>query len=105
MWQYALWGLAGAAVNRALVLLEANRRVKGAPWRFPEGPGGRVFALAVALHCGIAAAVTYAAAAFKVIDNPWVAVGLGATVPVAIKTIIRLALEPLASRDPDEVVE
>jgi hypothetical protein len=96
MWQYALWGLAGAAINRALIFLEANRRVKGPAWRYPEGPGGGFFILAVMLHCGIGSAVTYAAAASKVVSNPLVALGLGATAPVAMKTIGRLALAVLA---------
>jgi len=102
MWQYALWGLAGAAINRALVFLEANRRVKGPAWRYPEGPGGGFFALAVALHCGIGAAVTYAAAVSKVIHNPLLALGLGATAPVAMKTVSRIALAALPLRDPSE---
>lgn len=95
MWLYALWGLAGAAINRALVFLEANRRVKGPPWHFPEGPGGGFFALAVVLHCGIGTAVTYAAADTKLIHNPLMALGLGATAPVAMKTISRIALAAL----------
>ena len=102
MWQYALWGLVGAAINRALIFLEANRRVKGAPWRFPEGPGGGFFALAVGLHCGIGAAVTYASAVSGVIHNPLLGLGLGATAPVAMKTVSRIALAALPSRDPSE---
>src|ERR1022692_3045910 len=100
MWEYALWGLAGAAINRALVFLEANRRVKGSAWRYPEGPGGGFFALAVVLHCGIGAAVTYAAAVSQVIHSPLLALGLGATAPVAMKTVSRIALAALPARDP-----
>jgi hypothetical protein len=96
MWQYVFWGIAGAAINRALLFLEANRRVKGPAWRYPEGPGGGFFALAVVLHCGIGSAVTYAAAESGVVSSPLVALGLGATAPVAMKTIGRLALAVLS---------
>ncbi len=97
MWQYALWGLAGAAINRALIFLEANRRVKGPAWRYPEGPGGGFFALAVVLHCAIAAIVTYATADSRYIHTPLLGIGLGATAPVAVKTICRMALAGLPS--------
>jgi hypothetical protein len=92
MWQYALWGLAGAAINRALIFLEANRRVKGPAWRYPEGPGGGFFALAVALHCAVGAIVAYATAASGYIHTPLLGIGLGAGAPVAVKTISRMAL-------------
>lgn len=95
MWQYTLWGLAGAAINRALLFLEANRRVKGPAWRFPDGPGGGYFMIAVALHCGISSIVTYAAAESQVVSNPLLALGLGATAPAAMKKLGRLALAAL----------
>jgi hypothetical protein len=93
----ALWGLAGAGINRALVFLEANRRVKGPAWRYPEGPGGGFFALAVVLHCAIAAAVTAAAAQSGYVTNAVVALGLGVSAPVAIKTMSRVALSVLTA--------
>jgi len=102
MWLYALWGLGGAGINRALVFLEANRRVKGPAWRYPEGPGGGFFAMAVALHCGIGAAVTYAAADSHLIHTPLVALGLGATSPAAMKTIGRIALAAFSSPEPGD---
>lgn len=101
MWQYALWGLAGAAINRALIFLEANRRVKGPAWRYPEGPGGGFFALAVALHCAVGAIVTYATSVSGYIHNPLLGIGLGATAPVAVKTISRMALAALPPADSD----
>lgn len=98
----ALWGLAGAAVNRALVFLEANRRAKGPAWRFPEGPGGGFFVLATALHCGIGALVSTAAAQSGYISNSLVALGLGATAPVAMKTLSRKVLAAVTATDREE---
>ncbi|GAA2071286.1 hypothetical protein GCM10009780_03220 [Actinomadura alba] len=99
MWEYALWGLLGAAANRALVFLEANRRVKGVAWRFPEGPGGGYFLVACLLHCGIGAALTSAAAATGVIATPLIALGLGATAPTAMAKVGRYALAALPADD------
>jgi hypothetical protein len=101
MWQYALWGLAGAAINRALIFLEANSRAKGPAWQYPEGPGGSFFALAVVLHCAVGAIVTYATAASGYIHNPLLGIGLGAAAPVAVKTISRMALAALPPAEPD----
>src|SRR4051794_14255957 len=88
----SLWGLAGAAINRALVFLEANRKVKGPAWRYPEGPGGEFFALATALHCVMGAVVTTAAAQSGFVPKALVALGLGASAPVVMKTLSRMAL-------------
>jgi hypothetical protein len=76
--------------------------VKGGPRRAPEGPGGGFFALAVALDCGISVAVAYGPAVSKVLHNLLLALGLGATAPVAMKTISRIALAVLPSNDPGE---
>jgi hypothetical protein len=95
----AVWGLAGAAVNRTLVFLEANRRAKGPAWRFPEGPGGGFFVLATVLHCGIGSVVSAAAAQSGYISNSLVALGLGASAPVAMKAISRMALAAVTATD------
>ncbi|MBO3751017.1 hypothetical protein J5X84_33510 [Streptosporangiaceae bacterium NEAU-GS5] len=102
MWEYALWGLAGAAVNRALVFLEANRRVKGPAWRYPEGPGGGYYALATILHCGIGSIVTYAAATSHIVSSPLIALGLGSGAPVVMAKIGRYALAALPRTEPDQ---
>lgn len=101
MWQYAFWGLAGAAVNRALIFLEANRRAKGPGWRYPDGPGGAYFLVACVLHCGIGAVLTAAAALTGVIATPLLALGLGGVAPAAMAKIGRYALDalPVASED------
>ncbi|GAA1264283.1 hypothetical protein Psi02_76130 [Planotetraspora silvatica] len=93
MWHYALWGFAGAAINRALVFLEANRGAKGPAWRYPEGPGGQYFIVACVLHCGIGAGVTLAAAMTGIIATPLLALGLGGVAPVAMAKIGRIALD------------
>lgn len=97
MWQYALWGLAGAAVNRALIYLEASQRAKGWPWRRPHGPGGGVYAVSVILHCAIGALVTWAAADAGLIVNALLAVGAGAVAPVLVKKASGYTLAMLPS--------
>jgi hypothetical protein len=97
MWQFALWGLAGAASNRAIIFIEASSRVKGRPWRYPEGPGGVVYAISVLLHCCIGAIVTFAAAESGYIRNSLLALGLGASATVAMKTISRMSLAALTA--------
>lgn len=87
MWQYALWGLAGAAMNRALVLLEASQHAKGWPWREPYGPGAGPYWIATLLHFIIATVVTAAAAQAGYIPNALVAVGIGAAAPIAVKKV------------------
>ncbi|URM94088.1 hypothetical protein LUW76_06960 [Actinomadura madurae] len=92
MWQFVVWGLMGAAANRTLAFLEANRRVKGPPWRYPKGPGGRYYLFACALHCMLAAMVTSAAAASDLIDAPWLAFAFGAGAPAIMAKLGRYAL-------------
>ena len=97
----ALWGLAGAAVNRALIYLEAAERVKGPPWRAPRGPGGLAYLISLVLHCCIGGIVAGAAARSGLISNAVVALGLGAGAPVAVKKLssYTLALLPRVSDD------
>lgn len=94
LWQYAaLWGLAGGAVDRALIYLEAAQRVKGRhPWRLPDGPGGGVYAVSVLLHCAIAAVVTGAVGEAGYAPNAAVALGLGVVAQVVVKKLSSYAL-------------
>ncbi|NVI87983.1 hypothetical protein [Actinomadura sp. BRA 177] len=101
MWQFALWGLLGAVANRTAAFLEANQRVKGPPWRYPKGPGGRYFLFACALHCLLATMVTSAAAASDMIPAPWVAFILGAGAPAVLAKLGRYALLALPA-DPGD---
>lgn len=103
MWLYALWGLAGAAVNRALIFLEASQRVKGWPWRSPDGPGGGVYLVSVVLHCAIGAVVAFAAADARIATNGLLALGLGAGAPVVVKKVsgYTLAVLPRPTEDAD----
>lgn len=101
MWEYALWGMVGAAINRALIFLEANKRAKGPAWRWPEGPGGIFFIIACVIHILIGAAVTLALATTSIIDTPLLALGMGASAPVAMAKIGRypLGLLPPVARE------
>lgn len=91
MWQYALWGLAGAAANTGVVFLEASRRVKGWPWVRPRGPGGGVYAATVVINLGIAAVATAALATTTIVGSGFVAFGLGAAAPVVVKKMAAYA--------------
>jgi hypothetical protein len=101
-WQYALLGLAGALIQRALIFLEANRQAKGPAWRYPEGPGPFFFILATALHGAIAATVTYVAADAGYIHNYLIGLGLGIAAPVAVKRISSIALGALPPAGPPD---
>lgn len=98
MWQYALWGLVGAAANVGVVFLEATRRVKGWPWARPKGPGGGVYAASIVVHLAIAAATTAAMATSMIITSGFIAFGIGAAAPVVVKKLARYA-ETLLPRD------
>lgn len=89
MWQYALWGLLGAATNRAVLFVEAAQRVKGWPWKRPRGPGGGVYAASIVIHLGIASTTTAALATTSIIASGFLAFGAGAAAPVVVKKIAR----------------
>ncbi|UMP06670.1 hypothetical protein [Amycolatopsis sp. EV170708-02-1] len=91
VWQYALWGLIGAATNRAVLFLEACHRVKGWPWARPRGPGGGVYGVSIVLHLGIATATAAALATTEIVANGFVAFGIGAAAPVVVKKVARYA--------------
>jgi len=99
MWQYALWGLVGAAVNRALLFLEASQRVKGWPWAQPDGPGGGVYAVSVVLHLAIAATTTAAVSTTALLSSGFLAFGMGAAAPVVVKKVSGYALKVLLPDD------
>jgi hypothetical protein len=101
-WEYAVLGLAGALINRALIFLEANKRAKGPAWRYPEGPGPVFFALATALHGAIAAVVTYVAADAGYIHDRLLGLALGAVAPIAVRRASSIALGALAPPGPPD---
>jgi hypothetical protein len=102
MWHYALWGLAGAATNQALAYIEASRKVKGWPWKYPYGPGGGAYLVAVLLQCGVGAIVTWVAAQSGAIHNVLFAFGLGVAAPVAVNKISQYTLAILPRSADDE---
>ncbi len=105
MWQYALWGLIGAAANRAVLLLEATQRVKGWPWARPQGPGGGVYTMSIIVHLGIAAATTAALATTAIITNGFIAFGIGAAAPVVVKKIAGYAETLIPARNEDQQLD
>ena len=89
MWQYALWGLVGSAVNCGVLFLEAMNRVKGWPFAQPRGPGGGVYAVSIIIRLGIAAATTAALATTTIVTSGFIAFGIGVAAPAVVKKVAR----------------
>ncbi|MFG3525070.1 hypothetical protein ACGF5S_32765 [Nocardia nova] len=103
MWGYALWGCIGAAVNCGVVFIEATHRVKGWPWVWPLGPGGRPYAVSVVMQLGIGAATAAAVQGSGLItDSILVAFGIGAASPVVVKKVSRYAQSLLPGEEHPE---
>ncbi|QIS10361.1 hypothetical protein [Nocardia arthritidis] len=98
-WQYAVWGLVGAATNSGVVFLEASRRVKGWPWIRPRGPGGGVYLVSILINLGVATATTAALATTLIVSNGLIAFGVGAGAPVVVKKIAAYAESLLPGED------
>lgn len=105
MWQYALWGLLGAAANIGVVYLEAANRVKGWPWARPHGPGGGVYVVSIIVQLVIAGATTAALATTPMVGNALVAFGIGAAAPVVVKKLARFAENLLPPAGPTPAAE
>ncbi|MFI9386370.1 hypothetical protein [Kutzneria sp. NPDC052558] len=101
MWQYALWGLVGAASNIGVVFLEASRRVKGWPWARPKGPGGGVYAASIIIQLSIASATTAAVSTTGIVANDFIAFGMGAAAPVVVKKVAKYVETLLPADDGD----
>lgn len=101
VWQYALWGLLGAAVNRGVVFLEASQRAKGWPWARPNGPGAGVYAVSIVLHLGIAAATAAALSSTAIVTSPFIAFGAGVGAPTVVKKIAGYALSLVPAQGTD----
>ncbi|WP_346047562.1 hypothetical protein [Actinomadura chokoriensis] len=93
MWQFVLWGVAGAVAHRTYAFLDVNRGRKKWPLRSPEGPDGRYYLIACVLHCLLAALVTAAAAANDQITTSWQALALGVGTPSVLAKLSRYALQ------------
>ncbi|MFI6166344.1 hypothetical protein ACIBCN_06105 [Nocardia sp. NPDC051052] len=88
MWQYALWGVAGALVNCCVKFLEDSQRVNGWPWaKDRNGPGGGVYSTWILVHLVVAGVVTFTLANTDFITNEVVAFGAGVGWPVLVKKI------------------
>ncbi len=88
MWLFALWGCIGAAVNCGTEFVEASSRVKGWPWADPQGPGGGVYVVALAIKLGAGAATAAVLPESGLLpENVAVAFGIGACAPSIIKKL------------------
>ncbi|WP_067474262.1 hypothetical protein [Nocardia amamiensis] len=88
MWQYALWGIAGAAANCGIAYLEVSTRVKGWPWRRSNGgPGGGVYLSWVMINLGVAGVTTWAIAYGDIINTNAAAFGAGVAAPALVKKL------------------
>ncbi|MBB5801254.1 hypothetical protein F4560_001022 [Saccharothrix ecbatanensis] len=105
MWQYALWGLVGAASNCGVVFLEASRRVKGWPWARPRGPGGGVYAASILVHLGLGALTAGALADSLIVTNSFVAFGTGVAAVALVKKAGSYALTTVSSTKDDDQQE
>jgi len=97
MWQLVAWGVAGALAHRIAAFLEVNRGRKKWPPRSPEGPDGRYYLIACALHCVLAGLVTAAAAANDQVATPWQALALGVGTPSVLARLGRSVLQDAPS--------
>lgn len=96
-WQYALWGLMGAAANRGVVFLEAVQRIKGCPWRPPHGAGMGLYATTLGVHLFLGAVAAGALANAGIVDNSFVAFGAGVGAVLVIKKASSYALAAVPS--------
>ncbi|MEV0539261.1 hypothetical protein [Nocardia salmonicida] len=88
MWQYALWGIAGATANCGIAYLEDSTRVKGWPWlKSNGGPGGGVYLSWLTVHLGVAGLTTWAIAYGDIISTNAAAFGAGVAAPVLVKKL------------------
>ncbi|WP_040792658.1 hypothetical protein [Nocardia paucivorans] len=70
MWQYALWGIAGAAAHCGVTYPEVSTRVEEWSWlKSNGGPGGGVYSSWVMVDPGIAGPTTRATACGEIIDT------------------------------------
>lgn len=100
MWQYAAWGLIGAATYRCLIIRAAVLRDRDPfprrdrRWNFPEGPGADALVAALCTHAPLGAAAGCAAAVAGA-ASPLVALIPGVVTPIVLKPVGRLALRIL----------
>ncbi|WP_433723963.1 hypothetical protein ACQP0C_25940 [Nocardia sp. CA-129566] len=88
MWQYALWGVAGAAANCGIAYLEESRQIKGVPWlKSNRGPGGGVYLSWVLIHLSVAGLTTWAVASAAIITTSAAAFGAGVAAPALVKKL------------------
>ncbi|GLZ43558.1 hypothetical protein [Actinokineospora sp. NBRC 105648] len=102
IWQYALWGLVGAAANIGVVFLEASNRVKGWPWERPSGPGGGVYLASVLVNLAIATGTTAALSTTTIVTHGFIAFGVGAAAPAVVRKVASYAENLILAGKEDE---
>lgn len=107
VWQYALWGMLGAAANCGVAFLQASRRVpKGWPWAEPDGPGGGVYAASIGVHLFLGTVTAAALAAASIVNNSFVAFGAGVGAVALVKKAGAYAIVAIPSKeDGDQQVD
>lgn len=103
VWPYALWGLVGAAANCGVAFLEAKGRVqKGWPWADPDGPGGGYYAASIAVHFFLGAAAASMLANAHIVDNTFVAFGVGVGAVAVVKKAGKYAIAAIPSKEEND---
>ena len=92
MWHFVVWGVLGAVAHRANAFMEVNASRRKWPLRSPEGPDGKYYLAACAVHCFLAGVVTAAAASGGQVTTVWHALFLGAATPSVLAKFTRYAL-------------
>lgn len=102
-WEYALWGLLGAASNRGLRFVEDLHRVKGWPWaRAVGGPGAGPYVAATGVHLFLGAAAAAALTAAGIVDNAFLAFCAGVGAVLVVKKAGELAAGQVPSGGRDD---
>jgi hypothetical protein len=100
-WEYALWGLLGAAANRGVEFLDVLGRAKVWPWeRRAGGPGAGPYWVAQLLHLFVGTVAAAAAAAGHIVDNGFVAFGTGIAGVLVVRKAGSYALSRLPVDEP-----
>ncbi|MFJ9554420.1 hypothetical protein ACIRPH_11425 [Nocardiopsis sp. NPDC101807] len=97
LWQYALWGLLGAAAVEGSEAFAVMRRTHAPPWRHKEGPAPTVFAWSVVIRLFLGAIVASVMGESGAVANAVGAFGVGLAAPVLIEKMLQLARHSGAS--------
>ncbi|WP_431997182.1 hypothetical protein [Streptomyces fungicidicus] len=99
-WEACLWGLASSAAVEALDLRLEIQRLKGFPWKMPDGMALSPYIVAVIIRNGLGAVLAAAFGASGQIVGPLGAIAVGVAAPKILEQLMRQglthpAVEPL----------